>query len=208
VLLYERALMRAAGARCGLFAPPIQKALHASALQARGAALRGGATAAALTATERRAAAKAAGAACRSPELLTAAARVREGFAGYARLNRVPLEHWTADRLGLGWRLRQTARFGFDRATLGLEGPASRPAVAATFSDGAIPYAARLRLRDPARDPHPHLRGAAASARTPARDASRVLFAAEQVAAPAGLPRASGAPVPPPRVGGPGAGGA
>jgi hypothetical protein len=186
-LLYERALMRAAGARCGLFEPPVQRALHASAIQARGAALRGGASLIALGATERRAATRANRTACASPELTVAATRVRGAFAGYARLNRIPLEGWTADRLSLGWRLRQTARFGFHRATLGLAGPGVRPAVAVSFADGATPAAARLRVRDPARDPHPDLRGASAAQRTPALATSRVIFAAEQTAAPAGL---------------------
>ena len=186
-LLYERSLMRAAGDRCGLFAPGIERALYASAVQARGAALRAGAQPAALTATERRASAKAASTPCASPELATAAARVRAGFAGYARLNRIPLQGWTADRLGLGWKLRQTARFGPDQATLGLQGSAARPAVAVSFADGRTPSAARLRLRDPARDPHADLRGPSLRERTPAPAASRVLWAAGQVPAPEGL---------------------
>lgn len=186
-LLYERSLMRAAGARCGLFEPPIQRALYASAVQARGSALRAGAQAATLTATERRASAKAAATPCASPELATAAGRVRAAFSGYARLNRIPLEGWTADRYGLGWALRQPARFGPDAAVLGLQGRSRRPAVAASFADGRLPSAARLRLRDPARDPHPDLRGPALAQRTPAPASSRVFWSGAQSAAPQGL---------------------
>ncbi|NEX93852.1 hypothetical protein G3573_13830, partial [Caulobacter sp. 17J65-9] len=68
-LFYERTLMRAADDRCGLFAPQISTALDAAASQARGAALRSGTTAAALSSVESRAKAKAAATPCASPDL-------------------------------------------------------------------------------------------------------------------------------------------
>src|SRR5690349_18865545 len=71
-LYYERALMLAANARCGLFTPPISTALAAAAAQARGAALRAGVANDGLAEVARRAAARAAGAACNSPDLTTA----------------------------------------------------------------------------------------------------------------------------------------
>src|SRR5688500_15113179 len=64
-----RTLMRAAGARCGLFTPEISAGLAASAQQARGAALRSGADRAALAAVEKRARDTAAATRCKSPDL-------------------------------------------------------------------------------------------------------------------------------------------
>src|SRR5450432_2159167 len=88
-LLYERAVMSAADARCGLFAPDVAAALAAGTVQARGAALRGGISADALHATERAAQAKAAAVDCRSPDVALAAARVRSAFSGFAKITRL-----------------------------------------------------------------------------------------------------------------------
>src|SRR5438128_10711496 len=73
-LYFERAVMAAADARCGLFTPEISAALAASAAQARGAALRAGAAPEQLRETGQAARAKAAAAVCGSPDLRTAAA--------------------------------------------------------------------------------------------------------------------------------------
>src|SRR5690349_6714652 len=86
-LFYERSLMSAAGARCKLFDPSISAALMASARQARGAALRAGVDPAELAVAEHRADDRAASVACGSPDLATAAKRVRAAFTGYAGMN-------------------------------------------------------------------------------------------------------------------------
>jgi hypothetical protein len=165
-LFYERTVMSAAGQRCGLFAPDVAAALAAATAQARGAALRAGASADALRATERAGEAKAAAADCRSPDLAVAAARVRSAFSGFARITRLTyagdVAAWQADR-NLGrtarWQLSQETRFGADRLAFGLagrEGAAGLLAVAG-FADGEEPYAARLVLRDRARSARPYL---------------------------------------------------
>src|SRR5512140_1888452 len=88
-LFYERAVMSAADQRCGLFAPDVAAALAAATAQARGAALRAGTSADTLRAVERSAQAKAAGADCRSADVATAAARVKNAFSGFAKLTRL-----------------------------------------------------------------------------------------------------------------------
>jgi hypothetical protein len=158
-LFYERTVMSVADARCHLFDRPTASALQAGASQARGAALRAGSTAKDLRAIQQRAAAKAAGVACASPDLTLAAGRVRTGFAGYARLQKMSYPGdtaaWEADRAQSArlnmWGLSQTVRFGHDRMTFGIaSGPTQAPALTAmaSFADGAAPYAARLVLRD------------------------------------------------------------
>ncbi|HYD43681.1 MAG TPA: hypothetical protein VEA79_00290 [Phenylobacterium sp.] len=159
-LFYERTLMRAADARCRLFAPPVAQALAAAQAQARGAALRSGVEGRVLTQVEARARARAAATPCGSRDLATAAARVRSGFAGYARLTRQDypgdIAPWRADRTPAAeprWRLAQETRLGFDRLRFGLLGAAVPGELTALvqFADGRTPYAARLVMRDPTR---------------------------------------------------------
>ncbi|MDB5447335.1 MAG: hypothetical protein JWQ97_2652 [Phenylobacterium sp.] len=193
-LVYERTVMTAADQRCGLFAPDVSAALASAQAQARGAALRAGASPENLRGVEHRARDRAAAADCASSELATAATRVRNAFAGYARLDRVSypgdLAGWRADRSGAGairWRLTQEARFGRDRMTFGLAGrtlPGLLLAVA-QFADGQAPYAARLLVRDTQRSTGPYLdqlggahRGLPLERRLPPRGALRV-YAAE-----------------------------
>src|SRR5262245_35622564 len=88
-LYYERTVMVAANARCGLFAPPVASALAAAQAQARGAAMRSGWDAAALRGLEAQARSKAYGADCASKDVALAAGRVRSAFAGYAALTRI-----------------------------------------------------------------------------------------------------------------------
>ena len=88
-LFYERTVMTAADARCGLFEPQIAAALAAGQAQARGAAIRAGAGKDTLARIERRARTKAAAADCRSGDLQLAADRVRDAFAGYSQLARM-----------------------------------------------------------------------------------------------------------------------
>src|SRR5947209_1055954 len=128
-LVYERTVMTAADARCGLFAPEISAALAAGREQSRGAALRAGVAAAALRGVDQSAREKAAATDCASPELALAAARVRNAFAGFTHVQRIDypgeVAGWRADRTGpqaVRWRLAQQTRFGADRMTFGLAG--------------------------------------------------------------------------------------
>jgi hypothetical protein len=199
-LVYERTVMTAADARCGLFTPEVSAALLASQAQARGAALRAGASADALAAVVERARRRASTGDCDSLEFTTAAARVRGAFAGYARVQRLsyPGERagWNADRAGPGqirWRLVQDAAFGDDRLKFGLAGRTS-PGVLlalAQFADGRTPFAARLLLRDSRRSEAPYfdslvgeVRGLPLARRLPPRSALRIYTA--EARSPAG----------------------
>ena len=179
-LFYERTVMSAADARCHLFDRPTSSALQAGAAQARGAALRAGATSKELRDIQLRATIKAAGVACASPDMTLAAGRVRTGFASYARLQKMSYPGdtaaWEADRATSArlnmWGLSQNVRFGYDRMTFGIaSGPTQAPALTAmaSFADGATPYAARLVLRDTQRASEAYLdkRGADAKGRIP-----------------------------------------
>ena len=209
-LYYERALMSLADDRCRLFTPELASALDAAEAQARGAALRAGASPAQLRAVAARAAGTASRLPCRSPDLQLAAARVRQGFDGYSRLLRMTfpgdVSVWRADRslpvASPVWRLSQAAQLGAGSVTFGLAGDWNAPAellAVADFGSGPQPYAARLMVRDPARAPEPYLDalrpGASArlplSARVPPPEAARVFAAddraiAGQTLAPAG----------------------
>ncbi|MGH6911202.1 MAG: hypothetical protein ACREE0_17435 [Phenylobacterium sp.] len=165
-LFYERTVMSAADDRCDLFAPEVGAALAASAAQARGAALRAGTSFDTLRTLEASARGKAAQAGCGSPDIATAAARVKTAFSGYAKITRLTypgdVAPWRADRTGArstAWRLSQETSFGADRMAFGLagrDGPGVLLAVA-RFADGAQPYAARLLLRDGSRSSQAYL---------------------------------------------------
>ena len=193
--------MSAADQRCGLFAPDVAAALAAGTAQARGAALRAGIAADALRATERAAQAKAAAVDCRSADLATAAARVKNAFSGFAKLTRLTyagdVAGWAADRnisRSPRWQLQQETAFGSDRMAFGLAGRDGGSALIAVarFADGAEPYAARLVLRDPARSAQPYLSrygggstaGLPLAQRLPPRGAQKAYAAAGR--APAG----------------------
>lgn len=166
-LFYERTLMSAADARCGLFEPTVGAALNSARAQARGAALRSGTAPDSLVAVDRRARAKAASASCNSPDMKVAAGRVRSAFDGYARLVRMnwpgDIAGWsgnrTVTRQGALWRLSQSTTFGHDRMVFGLGGEEGGGVLlaAVSFADGRTPYAARLVMRDPARAALPYL---------------------------------------------------
>lgn len=157
-LFYERTVMTAADARCGLFTAPVGSALAAARAQARGASLRAGAGRDILNAVERRATQKAGAVACDSADLDLAASRVRDAFEGYAKLIKMDypgdVSQWLADRssssTGARWRLSQDGAFDGGRMVFGLAGRigANRLMAVANFEDGATPYAARLVLRD------------------------------------------------------------
>ncbi|MBW8814089.1 MAG: hypothetical protein JF588_11745 [Caulobacterales bacterium] len=189
-LFFERTVISAAGDRCALFPPQVSAALAAAAQQARGAALRAGTDAKALTAMEQDARARGTGVDCKSPELAVAAARVQAAFAGFVHVSRMTYPgdaaDWRADR-GQGrtprWNLAQDATFGGDRMTFGLAGREGALALLATadFADGATPYAARLVLRDTGRTTGPYLtlagKAAPLARKLPPRAATRGFMA-------------------------------
>lgn len=190
-LYYERSLMLAAHARCGLFTAAEAGALAAGAAQARGAALRGGAAEAALAAARGRAEARARATDCGSADLATAAGRVRQAFAGWARIPRMtfPGEDaaWVADRYRRApWRLSQSPA-GAEPVAAGLASDAPGLFTAAAAFPGARPpYAARLVVRDPRRSVGPWLARPGVAA-TPPRSASRVFLASARGPAGEGL---------------------
>ena len=172
--------MGAADARCRLFQPEIGSALNAAAAQARGASLRAGFNRGQLDQVRDRARAKAVTLDCRLPDLATAAARVRSAFQGYARLDRLTypgdVAGWRAFRVqpsqGVSWKVVQDVRFSPDSMRFGLAGPRGGTGAlmaVARFADGALPYAARLVIRDQSRTSGPYLGSvkAGATARLP-----------------------------------------
>jgi hypothetical protein len=172
---YERALMRAADARCHLFTPQVGAALAAAEAQARGAALRGGATNTGLRAVAAQAGAKQAALPCSSHELALAAGRVKTAFDSYSRLIRMSFPGddapWQADRtLPLRtpiWRLSQPTAAGSSHVMFGLAGDYDHPAqllAVGDFGPGETPYAAQLMVRDVSRAPEPYLQAVSVSA--------------------------------------------
>lgn len=193
-LYYERTLMSTAGARCNLFSPDVAASLNASAVQARGVALRGGATDKSLETLVRRAQLKAYGVDCKSKDLTIAAERVRTAFAGYGKIWKMnfPGAHgdWQADRADPGkrgeprWRLAQSqgqVRFG-----LLADGPnqaltAVLPSLRAAGASGA-----RLILRDPSRAAKPYLdpRKSGLAGALPPRASTLAILASSRAPAP------------------------
>jgi hypothetical protein len=174
-LFYERTVMKAADSRCGLFTPDLARALAAAAAQARGAALRAGASPDEVARAERVARLRAAEADCRSTDVAVAAGRVKQAFAGFSRIYRLTypgdVAGWQADRYVTNsnpWRLRQDAVFGADRMSFGLAGGEESSALIAVaqFADGASPYGARLVMRDVSRSSGPYLDRATAGPTT------------------------------------------
>jgi hypothetical protein len=203
-LLYERTLMDRAGARCHLFSPDIAAALSAAGTQARGAVLRGGGSAAGVRQIEDRAALKAYAVPCASPDLATAATRVRRAFDGYAdlRFMRFPgsFSPWQAERKpwplvvkgkvqpGPRWRLTQTAQSDAGVVTFGMaDGP--ELVVVTTAGDAGRAAGARLLLRDPAKAADPFLdpRRPGLLGRVPPRALTQAFLARSLGPAPASL---------------------
>lgn len=196
-LFVERTATIVAGYRCGLFTTQVAAALAASAQQARGAALRAGTDMKTLKALEADARYRAARLDCKSAQVLNAAARVREAYAGYERITRMiypgDVADWRADR-GSGkaarWRLAQQVQFGPDRMIFGLAGweGANGLVAVTTFADGRTPYAARLVLRDADKTLGPYLVIAGGASRLsqklPPRAATRAYLA--EARSPAG----------------------
>ncbi|WP_395650535.1 hypothetical protein [Brevundimonas sp.] len=168
---YDRAFMLAADQKCRLFQPMVARALTSATLQARGAAVRHGATADDLAATAGRASAKANATACDNPDLVRVRGRVATAFAGWAQTPRMTFPgakaDWAADRYGLvqaGWRLKQSVTTGQAPVTFGLVGDAGQGetlAAVVSFVGHSRPYAARIVLRDADRSSRPWLPGRA-----------------------------------------------
>jgi hypothetical protein len=209
-LYYERAVMVAADNRCHLFSPELGSALAAAKAQARGAALRSGAQDTVLDQVDQRAGGRAGAVACNSPDIATAAGRVRSAFAGYSQLQKMSYPGDTADWLAVRaapmrnpvWKLSQAARFGANSAVLGLAGRDGPSAflVTASFPDGAAPYTARLVVRDRSLAPEPFLNAIGAgstrnlplASRMPPRSATTAFLpearsGADPLLAPAGV---------------------
>ena len=200
-VFYERTLMSAAGERCGLFTPAVASALMASSRQAKGAALRGGASADSLRSVEERARSVAMSTPCNGPDLATAAGRVRTAFNGYSQINSMDFPgafgSWRADRRspakdGANWRLSQSARANGGQVVFGMatDGPGAPALTAVITSPSALAAAgARLVLRDPAKAPSPYLdtRRTDLGGRSTPRFASQIFMAMAKSGAPAGL---------------------
>ena len=194
-MFYERTLMGAAGARCGLFTPAIGAALTSSSRQAHGAALRAGAAPGDLAAVETRARDRAASLACNSKDLATAADRVRSAFAGYAKLYKMSfpgtLSSWQADRTQTAtvvrWRLSQSATGG--AVTFGVASDQGGLTAVTTAAGAASAFGARLVMRDPTLAPLPFLdtRRTDLAGRAAPRSDSAIFLASARGPAPAGL---------------------
>lgn len=160
--LYDRTFMLAADARCGLFAAPVRAALTSAALQARGARLRGGATAIEAAETARRARARAAATPCDHPDLRMVAGRVDHAFAGWAGMRRMGFPGvdaaWWADRTafdGPRWRLSQPGVTGASPVVVGRVWGQPGLTVAVSFVGKPRPASARIVMRDVVRFPNP-----------------------------------------------------
>ena len=205
-LFYERTLMHEAGDRCHLFTPAIASALHASSLQARGAAERGGQSLAELAATEERARTRAWSVPCTSPDLATAAGRVRDAFVGYAKLNDMSfpgeLGSWQAARKpqpmivngkpvdGPRWRLSQPAQLRNGQAVFGMAQGGDTPVIVTTEPGAMDATYARLIVRDPAKASRALYRSShrwSCGKRAAPASVTRTFFAGTRTAAPATL---------------------
>ena len=189
---YERSFVLAANDKCRLFAPALASALTASALQARGAAVRAGTSEADLAATAARARARAAGTLCDDPQLALVRSRVSDAFAGWSRTPRMTFPgrraDWSADRSGFSsssWRLVQTSVTGASPVAFGFaardqQGESLKAVV--SFIGRPRPYAARIVMRNVERAPRPWLAGSGVAA-LPPEAARRTFFATGSTAA-------------------------
>ncbi len=207
-LYYERTVMREADGRCHLFAPEIAAALSASSLQARGAALRAGSGQSALLAAADRARLAAFSVPCASPDLNTAAERVKKAFAGYARMTAMTFPGgqyaWQAERNpiapvvdhravdGPRWRLSEPGRWdgaGEGALTFGIAADQAAPVVAVAAAQAQGAFSAFFIVRDPAKAAAPYFdpRRPDLAGRAPTPGAARTFVASARRPAPASL---------------------
>lgn len=185
---FERSLIAAANARCGLFDAATARALEAGAAQAHGAALRAGSSEAHLGTQTSRARARASTIACDDAELATVAERVRSAFAGWVRTPRMEFpgerSDWRVERTayaGQSWRLRQDA----EGVTLGFAGAGAGHTLALVAADADV-VSARVVVRDPSRAGVAWL-ARQGMAETPPESASRIFMSGRGRAAPESL---------------------
>lgn len=193
---YDRSFVLAANQKCRLFAPIVAEALTSATLQARGAAVRAGATPDDLAATAGRAASRASQTSCGDPDLAIVKGRVADAFAGWAETPRMTFPGskatWYGDRyalVGPGWRLKQTVQSGQAPVSFGLVGDADHAQVLAavvTFVGRSRPYAARIVLRDAEVSPRAWPAGTAAGD-LPPESVRRVIFSTGSADATEGL---------------------
>lgn len=205
---YERSVMLAADERCHLFPPEIAAALSASSLQARGALLRGGAEGSTLAGLSARAKLAAYSLPCGGADLKTAADRVRQGFAGYARISwmNFPGETatWQAERKptapvanhkpvdGPRWRLSEPGRWAASSGpapTFGLTEDLNSPVLLAPVEDASGASSAFLIVRDSDKAALPYLLPGVRDlgARQPPRNITRSFVARSKTSAAASL---------------------
>lgn len=183
---YERSFVLEADARCRLFSADLGNALSASALQARGAAARAGASEAVLAEILQRARSGAASTDCQDPELAVVRDRVASAFSAWTATRKMEFPGlrggWQADRTSFaqtGWRLVQTTTTGGASVGFGLEADGAgleNLSVVVSFVGRSRPYAVLLSLRNPERAPHPWLAENGAS--LPPQAARHTFFAA------------------------------
>jgi hypothetical protein len=156
----ERVAMRALDQRCNLFASGPRRALNGFTAQARGAALRAGASLSHLNLIARQATAAVATKPCADPQITAEAARVISAHKGWrAQMTasyQGPVRTWQVDRTGMdSWRAVQETgsgiRAGFVANGVNLAFAVETPDVNAA--------GARLFLRDASRLGDPSHRG-------------------------------------------------
>ncbi len=200
---YERSFVLAAHERCGLFSDELGAALTVSTRQARSAALRAGEDPSQVSATARRAEARAANVACDDPELTMVADRVETAFDGWRRMPALTFpgleQPWLADRRAYSqetWALSQASQVGASPVTFGQTGIGMPMKAVVSFVGRSRPYAARVVMRDTGVLARPWLGQAGALPPAPSRravmamsqaPASRMLLATDHKAGEAWL---------------------
>ena len=157
VYVERRGLLEVDG-QCHLFAPQVHAALQVTALQARGALLRGGWSLAQMDQLEAATVAAARGRSCNDPRNASAAAVARAAYNSTFRSNAMEFpgwaRTWSARRIAAsdGWRLRQAISapmagvFGVRQ----LNGSEELLLVLTASDAQAAPTAAAIELRNPA----------------------------------------------------------
>lgn len=153
-LIARRYFLALADRRCHRLDPAAAMAVKAGYLQARNEALRNGRDMTDLAPLLDAAGSAAERVDCDAPQLNAEAASADDALRAYTAQTRLTLDVWTGDRSypeRMAWRLVQ---YRTDAAA-GLYGPLNdtRFVVMARFQHGERPYAARLLLRDPNRQP-------------------------------------------------------
>lgn len=144
-------------ARCRLLQPGPRAALEASALQARGALLRGGWTTARVTQMEQAIDRAARERTCNDARTQTAAADAREAYDAWATINYMSFPGWSRAWVARrvtgpnGWRLSQDIDAPV-RAAFGVRELQGRQTLT-LIVPGANAASARLRVRDTRRSP-------------------------------------------------------